>query len=256
MIYINPIGGLGNMFFHIAAIYSLAKDNNDELSLLNISSKIQNLIADTRCKLTHAAEYQYLFDRFKQYNGHVGKRHHHPFRYSPIPYNNGCEYFGYYQCEEYFKHRRNEILNLFGPSQDVELRAEKYEHLFNNISLHVRRGDYLKAAMIHTVQDISYYNKALAILPSNMKVIVFSDDLEWCQQNFIGDRFVFIDEIDYVSIYLMSKMNHHIIGNSSFSWWGAWLSTHENKVVIAPKNWFGEGFEDATDIIPKNWIKL
>ncbi|GAG88297.1 unnamed protein product, partial [marine sediment metagenome] len=72
---------------------------------------------------------------------------------------------------------------------------------------------------------------------------------------FIGDRFVFIDEIDYISLYVMSKMKHHIIANSSFSWWGAWLSEYDNKIVIAPEVWVNTR-EDTSDVIPNNWIKI
>ncbi len=88
---------------------------------------------------------------------------------------------------------------------------------------------------------------------------MFNGMREWCKNNFIGSRFIFVDEIDYASIILMSKMKHHIIANSSFSWWGAWLSTFNDKIVIAPKKWFGgrkAGLEDRMNLIPKNWIRI
>ena len=88
--------------------------------------------------------------------------------------------------------------------------------------------------------------------------IIFSDDIKWCKNNFIGDKFTFIEgEKDYIDLWLMSLCNHNIIANSSFSWWGAWLNQNPNKKVIAPINWFGpEKKLNPKDIYCKNWIKI
>ena len=255
MIYVHPIGGLGNMFFHIASIWTLAKDNDDELYLLNIDYKINNLINDPRCDLKHAAKYQYIFNRFPNKNGSASQRIGYPFNYVPLLYRNETEYVGYYQCEKYFGHRRTEVLELFKPADEFLNEINKCEHLFGNISIHVRRGDYV-GSVVHPELPIKYYEDALTHLPEDMQVLVFSDDLKWCRENFIGERYVFIDEIDYISIYLMAKMKHHIIANSSFSWWGAWLSEHYDKIIIAPKNWFGANTEYDGDLIPENWIRI
>jgi len=255
MIYVHPIGGLGNMFFHIASIWALAKDNGDELCLLNVERKIINLINDPRCDLKHAAKYQYIFDRFLNKNSNVTRRIGYPFNYVLLTYHNETEYVGYYQCEKYFKHRRTELLELFKPTDEFVDEINNYEQLFGNISLHVRRGDYV-GSIVHPELSIKYYEEALTHLPEHMQVLVFSDDLKWCRENFIGEKYVFIDEIDYISIYLMAKMKHHIIANSSFSWWGAWLSEHDDKKIIAPKNWFGANTEYDGDLIPDNWVRI
>jgi hypothetical protein len=255
MIYIHPVGGLGNMLFHIASIYSLARDNNDELCLLNIDKKINELIHDGRANLDHAPAYRYLFDRFPQKNMEISNIINWCFEYNPIIYNSEFEYIGYFQSEKYFKHRKLEIIELFKPNDSFLNDINKYSSIFGNISLHVRRNDYAKLyPHIHPPQSIIYYNNALSLLPQEYKVIVFSDDIEWCKENFIGDRFVFISEIDYISLYIMSKMKYHIIANSSFSWWGAWLSDAE--IVIAPKIWFGSNAYPDQDIIPESWIKI
>ena len=256
MLYIYPIGGLGNMFFHIASIWTLAKDNDDDLCLLDIDEKIINLINDNRCDLKHADLYRYIFDRFLSKKNHIVDILDYPFHYEPLVYKKEHQYRGYFQCERYFKHRREEILELLKPSDKFNIYIDKYSHLFGNISLHVRRGDYVKLyPEIHIPQTIQYYENALSYLPNDMKVLIFSDDLKWCRENFIGDRYIFIDEIDYISIYVMSNMKHHIIANSSFSWWGAWMSTYDDKIIIAPKKWFGNDIKD-TDLIPNNWIKI
>ena len=253
MIYIQPVGGLGNMFFHIASIYSLAKDNNTELILLNMEEKIQHLKNDKRIDLKHASEYKFIFDRFNEYVGTKTKINY-PFSYKDLVFVDNHEYVGYFQSENYFKHRRGEIKELFKPTEYIDSELGKYSHLFGNISLHVRRNDYVKLySNVHVPQPIDYYNNALTLLPTDLKVIIFSDDLEWCKNNFIGDRYVFIDEIDYISLYLMTKMKYHIVANSTFSWWGAWLSDSEK--VISPKMWFGDN-TPSSHIIPNNWIKI
>ena len=177
MIYLNPIGGLGNMFFQIASIWSLAKDNSDELCLLNINESINRLINSNNRK--NAPVYTYIFNRFNCKNGHMGNVMHYPFEYVPLEYKREYEYVGYFQSEKYFKHRRNEIIELFKPAEEFNNEINKYSHLFNNISLHVRRGDYV-GSPIHLTQTTEYYQNALNILPKDMLVLVFYDDLKWC----------------------------------------------------------------------------
>lgn len=259
MIYVHPVGGLGNMLFHIASIYSLAKDNDDDLCLINIDKKIADLKNDGRADMSHADVYRYIFDRFPQINGKFPIIKY-PFKYIPLEYKNNYEYEGYFQSEEYFKHKRSELLNLFRPNKQIIQIIDNYSNIYNNISLHVRRNDYVKLyPQIHVPQELEYYKKALDMLPKDLTVVVFSDDIEWCKNNFIDDRFIFIDEYDYICIYLMAKMKYHIIANSSFSWWGAWLCNINEKKIIAPKNWFGgkkKGFDINMNIIPNNWTRI
>ena len=108
------------------------------------------------------------------------------------------------------------------------------------------------------------YDKPSRTIKEIDKDLVFSDDIKWCKENFIGDKFLFIEEDrDYIELFLMSQCNHNIIANSSFSWWGAWLNKNENKIVVAPSKWFGENSEyikqegiNDKDILPKSWIKI
>lgn len=253
MIYTHPVGGMGNMFFNIAALYTLAKDNNDDLCLINIDKKIIDLVNDYRWDGSHAPIFRYFLDRFPQMNIPENYGSEHSFTYEPIHYINEKVYKGYFQSEKYFKHRKEEIINLFRPADIYLPKINKYSDLFGNISLHVRRNDYKNYSYIHTLQTKEYYEAALALFPKDLKVIVFSDEMEWCKQTFIGDRFIFMNEMDYIEIYLMTKMKYHVIANSSFSWWGAWMCNSE--MVVAPKNWFGCIYNDK-DIIPENWIRL
>jgi len=255
MIYIYPVGGLGNMFFHIASIWSLAKDNDDELCLLNIDAKIKELDAAINIVTTwthHADKYRYILNRFLIKDFYNSHKIEYPYHYIPLDYKNEYQYIGYFQSEKYFKHRRNEILELFKPDDSFLPEIEKYD-LSGNIGMHVRRAWIPRYHHIHTVQPLEYFNNAISMLPEDLKIVIFSDDLEWSKANFVGDRFVFIDEIDKVAMYLIGKMKHNIISNSTFGWWGAWMG--EPETVIAPKQWFGTDIPTG-DLIPENWIRI
>ena len=154
----------------------------------------------------------------------------------------------YFQDPKFFKEHEDEVLEIF--RQGIPSETDM-------VAIHVRRGDYLNvSSRVHPTLLIKYYEDALSHLSNDMKVLIFSDDLKWCKENFIDDRYVFIDEIDYISIYLMSKMKYHIIANSSFSWWGAWMSEYEDKIIITPKMWFGKNTMYDGDLIPENWIRI
>ena len=113
-------------------------------------------------------------------------------------------------------------------------------------------------ANAHPVLPISYYKNALDMInPKDKKVLVFSDDLNWCQQIFQGNKFIFVENnIDIIDLFLMSLCNHNIIANSSFSWWGATFNKNKLKRVIAPKKWFGSYYEsyDTKDLYCDGWV--
>lgn len=167
---------------------------------------------------------------------------------------------GYFQTEKYFKHIEKEIKG------DFEFRDEIFNPckqmlsgLDKPISLHIRRTDYVTNPN-HTALSLEYYKKALNEFDKNSTVLIFSDDPEWCNQQelFSDDRFLIAEgNSNYVDLCLMTLCSGHIIANSSFSWWGAWLS-NGNKVV-APDGWFkGSDNEhlDTKDIIPEDWMVI
>ena len=151
--------------------------------------------------------------------------------------------FGYYQTEKYFKHIEDDIRKDFTFNSDLIKECQNYfNDNFSNsdvISLHIRRGDYVTNPN-HPVQSIDYYQQALEKLPNDLPVVIFSDDTEWCNQQelFSSDRFMISENNSTdADLCLMSLCKYHIIANSSFSWWGAWLA--KSKKTIGPKNWFG-----------------
>ena len=157
--------------------------------------------------------------------------------------------FGYFQSPKYFNHIKDEIKNDFKFTNEVEsLCNEMYETISGKkvVSLHIRRTDYT-VNNNHPLQPISYYEDALKLFDKNVQILVFSDDPQWCQeQGLFADDSVMISEGNDadIDLCLMTKCDYHIIANSSFSWWGAWLGDSEK--VVAPSNWFADSCAGKT----------
>ena len=168
---------------------------------------------------------------------------------------------GYFQTEKYFKHIEDEICNDFTFKDGIlDPCKAMIAGVDNPIALHVRRGDYVKNSANHPPCSLEYYQKGLEQFDSDRNVIVFSDDPEWCNENFTDDRFLISENTDNrVDLCLMSLCNDFIIANSTFSWWGAWLSANKDKKVIAPLQWFGTGYtkdHNTSDLIPDGWTRI
>ena len=131
------------------------------------------------------------------------------------------------------------------------------------ISIHVRRGDYVSdknAAALFAQCTPKYYRSALKMMPRNLPAIVFSDDYRWVKENLDFGRSVRFaaDEVNADALgdlWLMTQASHHVIANSTFSWWGAWLKTG-NGLTIAPKPWFRNVNTDETDLLPVGWCRV
>ena len=124
------------------------------------------------------------------------------------------------------------------------------------LSLNIRRGDFLINSGNHHNLGLDYYDKALAEFPTSVPVLIFSDDPKWCgeQEIFGDDRFLIAEgNSSYVDLCLMSLCEGHIIANSTFSWWGAWLA--DSKMVVAPSVWFGpnNAHLDIKDLYLDHW---
>jgi len=169
--------------------------------------------------------------------------------------------FGYFQTEKYFADIRDELLedftflpNIYNPAK--EMRDEMSDEI---IALHIRRGDYVEQPW-HGPQTTDYYETALSLLPQELPVVIFTDDPIWAfdQKLFAPDRFSISEgNSNLFDMCLMSMCQYHIIANSSFSWWGAWLS--DSKQVIAPKRWFGPPLDeknDTKDLVPARWKRI
>ena len=180
---------------------------------------------------------------------------------------------GYWQSEKYFADIshiiRCEFTIKYEPNSANRQILKKIDDT-NSVSLHVRRGDYAtnpKTLQMHGVLSLDYYMNALDLISEKIKephIFIFSDDIFWVKKNLKSALPLYFVEHngkgqDYEDLRLMSRCKHHIIANSSFSWWGAWLSENPHKIVIAPNQWFSEERMKKmgeNDIIPKNWIKI
>lgn len=184
-----------------------------------------------------------------------------------VPSN--CYITGYWQSEAYFLEVAERIRAEFTfklPLENKNVELEKQIRNGNAVSLHVRRGDYVnnpKTAESHGLCSLSYYQAAIRHIAERVKspfFYVFSDDIAWVKEHLIIDfPHRLIDQNHGIESYndmrLMALCKHHIIANSSFSWWGAWLNPNVEKVVVAPKNWFANQ-TDVNDLLPQNWVKL
>ncbi len=250
-------GGIGNLMFQIAATEYMSKSSGFPCGYWNANVVFNGLnnghISDD---MKHATDYLKIFKNFHWPKCEKPRKEVNvPFEYVKVNVNDNVEYNGYFQSEQYFPDRQL-ILNLFQPSDLVNDKLSKYSNVLegNTCSIHVRRGDYLRMTLQQT-RDMDYYNKCMNVIGEVDKYLIFSDDLEWCKQNFIGDKFVFIEnEKDYVELFLQSKCNHNIIASSSFSWWGAYLNNNVNKKVVGPKQWFSTA--KINNIIPTTWTTV
>ncbi len=177
---------------------------------------------------------------------------------------------GFFQSELYFKCIENALRDDFKFASLPDENNRKVLNMISSgvsISLHIRRGDYVDKKRYKDVYaecSTDYYMRAIKYFEKKFPeftVFVFSDDINWVRNNFkLPCKCVFVGhnkgKNSYEDLRLMSSCTHNIIANSTFSWWGAWLNSNPNKIVIAPKKWFKDDNIVQTDIIPAEWIQL
>lgn len=177
---------------------------------------------------------------------------------------------GYWQSERYFSKHMATIRSDFTFRQPLTGRNSELVRAIHEsiaVSVHVRRGDYVsnpKILSVHGVCAPGYYFKAMERLRQAVpeaRFFVFSDDPQWVTEMLVPHYPDLVlaehnrGENSFNDMRLMSLCRHHIIANSSFSWWGAWLNPDPGKIVIAPRNWFANG-TNSTDLIPDTWIRI
>ena len=248
MIMIKTLGRFGNQMFQYATLYGVAKDKNYEYGVpygmrsqtehldfclpdaFNISAK------DCRNKISSSV---YMEMEFK---------------YDPSILNipDNCELRGYFQTEKYFKKYRNNLLSqefCFKPNIQNKVNQLLDGNDSELISVHMRLGDYLNIQDCHPICSADYYKAAFEMLPKDAQIVLFSDEYYKALPFFrdLGINVMCTGTNDrFIDMCMMTKCNYHIIANSSYSWWGAWLSN--SKKVIAPKKWFGPSIN-----VPKIW---
>jgi hypothetical protein len=175
---------------------------------------------------------------------------------------------GFFQSEKYFIHYKKIVLKLFRFPKINDKLVQYYLNLMknkNSVAIHIRRGDYFnntKARHFHGILGKNYYKKSINYINKKLKnptFFIFSDDIELVKKTlpFLNNKkYIFTNTKSSINdLYLMSNCKHFIIANSTFSWWGAWLSKNKHKIVCAPKKWVRARIS-TPDIIPENWTKI
>lgn len=287
MIVIYALGGLGNQLFQYAAARRLSYINkcplvvdnswyidkkygvtDRELELFSMKISARLATAEERKEFRfYRSVIRYIIAEFKSYK--ILEEKSNCINNKLLTAGNNAYLRGYWQSEKYFYDIRNVLLDELTPSINPPERYLNYEKLIQSsesICLHVRRGDYVtlpSASKYHGLCDLSYYNHALGIIEKNIKnikIFIFSDDQDWVKKNIVYDHdMYYIDndnkESPIFDLRLMSQCKHHIIANSSFSWWGAWLSKNTNGYKIAPQKWYADN-RKTPHLIPNNWIRI
>lgn len=259
MISFNAIGNLGrhgNQMFQYAAVLGIAR----KIGTIPCCSLSNSFCTLPACfELGSVVDSQILYTDLKTYSEPKFGFNEEVFSFDP---NQTTNLSGYFQSEKYFKHIEDEVRKNFTFKEDV---VEHSLGIFTTLhidpkqtlSIHIRRGDYTTLHDKHPVQTIDYYYEGLKILDldSNKNVLVVSDDPHWCMETFTDhNRFKFVSCHPFVDMCMMSMCSSHVIANSSFSWWAAWLSGNK---TVAPKTWFGpNGPDDWKDIYREEWVLL
>lgn len=268
-------GGLANQMFQYAFYLSLRQARGDRYVL---NSSIYGL-----WRIHNGYELRTVFgidDKLVRYRSALGRKW---MRYLFLhePHWAVCKDPGYVVYEKAYHSRKKYLLGYwlnagyFSPIADTVRQAFVFQdiddanlgiasemHCVNSVSIHVRRGDYLKHSGHFCTCGMDYYHEAVDYIKARVSdpvFFVFSDDVEWCRMNFpsLGVDFRIITcnkgKDSYKDMYLMTQCSHNIIANSTFSWWGAWLNENPDKIVIAPDRWFAD---IDNNISPDGWIRL
>lgn len=260
MITVKIKGGLGNQMFCYAyakAMQSRGFNVRIDLSLydsynLHGGYQLDYFFSDIETCIIKNNFMNKIFSFFNlEYNIIREEKHGFDSKYLNIDDNKYV--VGYFQSEKYFLNIRDILLKQFKPNFQISSYAETIQEKIlneeNSCSIHVRRGDYLnnKNQKIYKTLNSKYYLNAVSWIEKKHKKIkyfIFSDDIDWVKSNLDFKNAVYIEDSNkrkpHEDILLMSKCNHNIIANSTFSWWGAWLNSNDDKIVLSPKDWFND----------------
>ncbi|MBI1327570.1 MAG: alpha-1,2-fucosyltransferase [Alphaproteobacteria bacterium] len=272
-------GGLGNQMFQYAAGYALAKHHGVGLTLdlrrfgeYKLRSYLLNRFPlDTHTTL-EGAEAPALVHKIKRRLGFLNKETgavynepHYHFNDNFFTLAPDVVLKGYFQSWKYFETVADDVRRQFTNVPAKDLPADRVK-----VSLHVRRGDYVtdkNAQKVHGVDLERYYKQAVETMQMlygmDITFVLFSDDPAFIKEKFSHLQNIIVAEGDPEApeqdIALMSACDHHILANSTFSWWGAWLNPSKTKTVIAPRQWFARAAlikDNALDLYPAGWMLL
>lgn len=296
MIIVNLKGGLGNQMFQYATAKALSLDlhkklyigldflknnqtDSDSFTARKFSLNIFNFKKDFFNRSLPNYYFKSLYHSLFSKNNSPEKSIPTHFHYDDFSTLTNLQFpaflDGYFQSEDYFLKYRDVILDEFtfqmpiGNENEVLLNEIKRNQ---SVSVHVRRGDYAykpSIAAVHGTCSATYYENGVTFFDNKLSApvfYIFSDDSSWVEQNlltrFSAHKVILVNGNQGVDswkdMFLMSNCRHHIIANSTFSWWGAWLNREPQKLVVAPREWFAEPAINkfSAEIVPKSWIRF
>ena len=289
MVVVSLLGGLGNQLFQYAVGRAVASRHRTSLQLDITAFEVYKLHAYSLQHFNIQEAFAYRGAMARMF-GHPsnrylrGLRRHLPYfwlrsvkettqyRFDPGIFEKGRNVllYGFWQNERYFQdvaeQLRLELRVRAGPDAENAAMARAMQGV-EAVSVHVRRADYVsdsRTLQKHGACSTDYYRAAIRELATSVRnphYFVFSDDPAWAQANLTFDHpvtFVAHNKADrnYEDLRLMTLCRHHIIANSSFSWWGAWLGTNPGRIVIAPQRWMNDDAVDTSDLIPGTWRRI
>lgn len=293
---IRMTGGMGNQMFQYALFLKLSslgrevkfddvseydgRDNARPYMLFPFGIIYPRATAEEVQKITDGSTYFSHRIRRKIFGRKSLEYHEKDCNYDPQVLEREPAYLtGYFQSDKYFEDIEDEVRRIFAftpvifenISSELLGKVRKYEKKTDgcySVSIHIRRGDYLKSNEVYGgICTQAYYERAIVLIRERHPEAVFlvfsnEDDFaeRWCREaeDKQGGIFIpvlgFSEDMGYLAMYLMSRCRSHIIANSSFSWWGAYLSSGSDKMVIAPSKWFND--QDCRDIYTDEMIKI
>ena len=183
-----------------------------------------------------------------------------------------CIYKGFWQSEKYFRHCEDDIRKQFtflpfDELKNIEVAAKMSQE--NSVAIHLRKGDdYMQSELMGKgLCTVEYYMKAIDYMRkhiNNPHFYVFTDNPCWVKDNLPEFEYMLVDwnevsgKRNFRDMQLMSCAKHNIIGNSTYSWWAAWLNANQDKIVVGPKRFFNpiNSFFSTCDIMCEDWISL
>jgi len=292
MVIVRLNGGLGNQMFEYAMGRALAHRRHTSLKLdfrdLNSDRKRCYSLGALNVNATPASTVDLFRVRVAMELCRVLKRSP-PYYARPVVYEQSfcfdpdalraprdCLLIGYWQSEKYFTEIETIIRREFTLRTEPSARSQEIARAIqasNSAFLHIRRGDYLsdpKTNKAHGTCSMRYYANAVNYIGGavhNPHFFVFSDEPRWVRENLkIGFSMTVVDHNhpgtslspgrEHEDLWLMALCRHAILANISFSWWGAWLNSLHERIVIAPGQWFKSLKHDTRDLIPQDWIQM
>ena len=281
-IFIQSRGGIGNQLFQFSLAFALAqKFPNSKIyidktkyffkkmhegylldNLINIANK-SNFEIESINLFSLIKQISSIYLKFKVLKPIHTIIEEEPYIYQNLIFNRPVIYLnGYWQSYKYFINQNlmkkivTDYLNLsLDKNIYIPIKTEE-----NNIAIHVRKGDYIgHPDYVQLTQN--YYLNAIDFIKAkctNPKFYVFTDSINGLPKNFFFNNDFKVIKKNYTSVQslaLMSKCDHFITANSSFSWWGAFLGANKKKIILTPSDWFTFQ-KNLNDFIPATWIKI